>query len=99
LAGSGAGAGHGYPVYFQKHGWWGSGYLRVETVDAEGNMVMHEDRPTWTGAIPQLMVTFPAAGEYTIRILQVGEGKQAGQLSKSIFVLPQTPKPLPNPIW
>ncbi len=92
-------AGVAHTVYFQMSGWWGGGYLRVEVADDAGNIVMQWDRPTWIGPIPHFAVTFPAAGEYTIRILHAGEGKLGGRLSESIFVVPATVRPLPPNVW
>ncbi|MCK4325042.1 MAG: hypothetical protein KAW89_10960 [Armatimonadetes bacterium] len=92
-------AGVVHTVYFQMSGWWGGGYLRVEVVDAGGNTVMQQERPTWPGPIPHFVVTFPAAGEYTIHIRHAGEGKPGGRLSESIFVVPATARSLPTSAW
>lgn len=92
-------AGVKHTVYFQMSRWWGGGYLRFETIDADGNTVVGVDRPTWEGSIPNVSVTFPTAGEYTVRILQAGEGKPGGRLARTIFVVPDTAPPLPKQAW
>ena len=88
-----------HTVYFQREAWYGGGYLRLEVMDAQGQLVMEQDRPTWTGPVPNLRVTFPAPGDYTIRLLHVGEGKPGGRLTRQIYVVPKTAAPLPDAAW
>ena len=88
-----------HAVYFQMNGWYGGGYLRVEVLDEEGKIVIEKDRPTWTGPIPHFTVMFPQDGEYTLRILQAGEGKFGGRLARAIYVAPQTAPPLTGTAW
>jgi len=92
-------AGLTHTAYFQMSGWWGGGYLRIEVIGSDGNLVMFKDRPTWEGPIPYFTVTFPDAGEYTIRILHAGEGKPGGRLVETIFVVPEMAVPLPSTRW
>ena len=46
-------------------------------------------------------VSFTArqAGEYTVRLLQAGEGKLGGRLAKTIFVVPASAGPPPAEPW
>lgn len=90
-------AGKPYRVFFQLEKWWGGGTLRIEVHDARGEVLWARDHPTWTGPIPNFTVTFPAAGDYVIRLLQTGKGKPGGRLSRAIFVVPADSAPPPLP--
>lgn len=92
-------AGVPHTLYFQTARWWGGGYLRIEVADAAGNLVAEMERPPWEGPIPNVRVTFPAEGDYALRILHAGEGKPGGRLGRFIFVAPDTAPPLPGPPW
>jgi len=92
-------AGKRHTVYFQRERWSGGGYLRVEVRGPDGTLLFEKDRPTWDGPIPNFAVGFPRAGEYAIRLLDAGEGKPAGRLSRAIFVVPETAEGLAGSPW
>jgi hypothetical protein len=88
-------AGQKHTIYFQMNRWWGGGKLRVEVLGPEGQQVAALDEPGWAGPIPNVTVALPAAGKYTVRLLQAGEGKPGGRLSRFIYVVPESAGPLP----
>ena len=53
----------------------------------------------WDGPVPNVALTFDAAGEYTLRILQAGEGKPGGRLGRTVYLVPETEPPLPGAAW
>lgn len=88
-------AGQKHTIFFQMSRWWGGGHLRVEVVGPNGEQVYAQDEPQWQGPVPNVTVALPAAGKYTVRILQAGGGKPGGRLSRSIYVVPESAGPLP----
>jgi len=92
-------AGMEHRLYFQMARWWGGGHLRIEVTDADGKVILALDEPTWEGPIPNVGITFPAAGTYAVRILQAGEGKPGGRLSRYLYVVPGDAPPLPGAAW
>jgi hypothetical protein len=90
-------AGVAHTVYFQMRQWWGGGHLRVELLGPDGALVSALEDPTWSGPVPSVALTFPAPGEYTIRLLDAGDGKPGGRLARCIYVVPDTAGPLPGP--
>jgi hypothetical protein len=92
-------AGKRHTVYFQLERWWNGGYLRVEVAGPDGKLLFEKDRPTWDGPIPNFTVGFPQAGEYVLRLLDAGEGKPAGRLARTLFVVPETAEGLGGSAW
>ena len=88
-----------HSIWFQMASWWGGGYLRIEVEKADGTSILAADRPEWDGPIPHIQVTFPTAGEYVIRILQAGDKKPGGRLSRDIFVVPHPAGALRPSVW
>lgn len=89
-------AGMAHRLYFQMARWWGGGRLRIEAADTDGKVIVGLDQPVWEGPIPNVKITFPAAGDYAVRILQVGEGKPGGRLNRCLYLVPANAAPLPG---
>lgn len=92
-------AGQKHTIYFETQSWWGGGHLRIEVIGPDGNEVFAEDCKRAPRFIEQATVTLPAAGEYTIRILQVGAEKPGGRLSRYLYVVPESAGLLPGTAW
>ena len=92
-------AGQKHTIYFQTASWWNGGHLRVEATGPDGKVAFAEDRKEPPQFMEREVVTFLQAGEYTVRLLHVGEGKPGGRLGRFIYVVPDSAGPLSGPAW
>jgi hypothetical protein len=92
-------AGQKHRIYFQTQSWWNGEHLRIEVVGPDGKEVFAQDRQDPPQFNERAVVTLPQAGEYAIRLLEAGEGKPGGRMSRFIYVVPEVAGPLPEPAW
>ena len=81
-------AGRPYTIHFGKKDWWRDSRLQWQVLDASGEIVAEGDRISDAGLLPAFQVTFPHAGTYQVKILDVAEKNSGGQLSRVIYALP-----------
>lgn len=85
-----AGQEHGI---FATGGAWGQPAVFVVT-DPQGREVLRQEvQARFSGELLTLKVTFPTAGDYTLRFLQGGPGPKGGRIARAIYVVPAERNP------
>lgn len=74
-------------------GNWGAP-LKLTVTAADGQLLRAEEAgATWSGEVRSYAMTFPAAGEYTLQVIQTGKAPRGGRVGATVYLVPRPQAP------